>query len=188
MERGYTSIQQACAQMIRNRDPQGVVETMFEGFRIFDDDLHDICARLSPSAIVAARCAIQSLQWSMHPVSLLRRAQTIFLRLQAVISTLADTSLKNDERGRHRFDSMTTELTDSLKALDNGMQEVFPTNSPYVTALYVQLHSPHRTFQPVLTEQVLLSFPLLLLVKNKIVEGLTSLSVGLYINHRLFLI
>ena len=160
LTKGFNTIRIASAQIIRDNDPELILETVFTGLRELDDGFHVFTGMSTPS-IVGARAALQSTQWSMHPTSVLKRAQTLFLFLRRVTSTLADITLEADKL--RRFDAMTTQLEDLLKALDYGMHEVFPTNAPYVTALFAQFHAPQISFQPVLTEQVLLSFLLHLL-------------------------
>jgi hypothetical protein len=153
MKKGFNTIRKASAQMTGDMDPELILETTLAGLREFDDDFHAILGLSHPS-IVAARAALQSVQFSMHPTSVLRRAQTFFIHLQRVMRTLADISLKGDEL--RRFDAVITQLEDMLKALDYGLHRVFPTNAPYVTAFFVQFQTPQNTFQPALTDQVFL--------------------------------
>ena len=82
------------------------------------------------------------------------------LRLHRVTSVLADMCVR-DDKNRSEFEDKTRKLNDSAMALDYAMRQVFPTNTPYVTSVFVQLQAPRTRCQPALTDQVLHSFPLL---------------------------
>ena len=135
------------------------LETLFESFRQFDDHLEFLAPRgyVVPCSNVTARAALQSLQWSMYPVSILRRTATSFLYLRNAITYLARTVLNHDQDRLHQFESLITKLADRLDGLDRGMQQVFPSDAPYMTSLFVQ---SHYSFRPALDDKVMRSLPL----------------------------
>ena len=78
--KGFKIICQACDLVLRNRNISTVSENMFAAVSASDDHLDYIVPRgyaVQCSNITACAC-LQSLQWSLYPVSVLRRTKTAF--------------------------------------------------------------------------------------------------------------
>jgi hypothetical protein len=155
--KGFEIMRQACDQLLRDRDTSTALEKMFAAVRAFDDHLDYIAPReyTVPGSNVTARAGLQSLQWSLYPVSVLRRTKTAFRYLRNSITFLAETVLKEDHARLDRFHTKVTQLEELLENLDTQMQKVYPSDAPYVTSLFVQLHHPHCQFKPLLDTQVM---------------------------------
>lgn len=165
--RGFDCIRQACIQMLRKTpNPQVILERFFDGLRELDDDLYCYWppAR-DPSSnsclIIFLRGALQSLQWSMAPVSMLKRGVTFFRYLRNVTVALAKIVLEDDPTRSEQFEQLVSKFEDKLSEMDRGMLEVFPRCTPYATSIFVQIHHPHCGFLPALDDKVILSFRLL---------------------------
>jgi hypothetical protein len=162
--RGFDSIRQACIQMLRkNPNPQLILESFFDGLRELDDDLdcywHPARDPSSNSCLVLfLRGALQSLQWSMAPVSMLRRGVTFFRYLRNVTIALAEIHLEDDHTRFEQVEQLVSKFEDKLAEIDRGMLAVFPISAPYATSIFVQIHSPHYRFLPALDDKVILHF------------------------------
>ena len=157
----FKRIEEACQRIARGASPGTVLDTLFVALREFDDSLESILPGLfqspSPKAgncIVAARAALQSLQWSMHRISMLKLSQTRFRYLSNIISCLAKFIIPDNHEGHSHFEVKKTELEECLAGLDQEMQQVFPRNAPYSTALFVELHAKDVILLPPLGDEV----------------------------------
>ena len=154
---GFEIMRQACDQLLRGRDTGTAIERMFAAVRAFDDHLDYIAPRgyAVPCSNVTARAGLQSLQWSLYPVSVLRRTKTAFSYLRNSITSLAEAVLKEDHARLDQFHTKLTQLEELLQHLDHEMLRVFPSDAPYVTSLFVQLHYQHCQFKPLLDTPVM---------------------------------
>ena len=154
---GFRSIRRACALILSNKDTSMILVELCDAVRGFDDQLEHIAPRgyADPWSNVTARAALQSLQWSLIPVSVLRRTKTSFRYLRNCITVLAKAALEQDHAQLEKFDGMVSQLEDLLEDLDRAMQQVFHSEAPYVTSLFVQLQYPHTLFQPSLDNWVM---------------------------------
>jgi hypothetical protein len=164
-QKAFKRIQEACQLIARNARPGVVVDTLFTALREFDDALELILpgafqnpSRKASNSIVAARAALQSLQWSMYRISMLKLSRTKFRYMTVVTTWLARIVIPEDDR-LSLFDKRKTQLEECLDRLDQGMQQVFPRDAPYSTSLFVELHGiAEVTLLPPLGDEVTRSF------------------------------
>jgi hypothetical protein len=156
---GFDYIRQACRYILQNTGKSLVAEQALSelesAMRQFDDDLESLLPAVyaNQCSNVAARAALQSLQSSLRPVSVLRRTLTAFVYLRNVITHLAQVVLQHDQALLDQFDSKIAQLEDALNALDLRMLDVFPQNAPYLTSLFML--RPPSALQPALDDTVM---------------------------------